>query len=165
MENIFTVKSIVAQELAEVYGYIENRIKDYNTKYDVVEILDEQETHWKTGEPLWEDASDDVMDIVRDAVLDNVSIDRLVEQVENYFDVDDVMDDVREDVARNVDTDELTEKVLDQLDTDSILEDVAHDVRSLINADVIADNVYERVTDLLTDDTYLDMRSEMFGED
>lgn len=56
MENIFTVKSIVAQELAEVYGYIENRIKDYNTKYDVVEILDEQETHWKTGEPLWEDA-------------------------------------------------------------------------------------------------------------
>lgn len=56
MENIFKEKAISADELSDLYRYTETRIKELSEKFDVVETLDEQDTHWKTGELLWEDA-------------------------------------------------------------------------------------------------------------
>lgn len=53
MKNVFEEKAVVANELGRIYEYLQSRLNDLNTKYDV--IGQSQATNWKTGELLWED--------------------------------------------------------------------------------------------------------------
>lgn len=55
MANKFKEKQYVAELLDKLYREIEREEKDCVQDYRRVGTTDVQETHWKTGELLWED--------------------------------------------------------------------------------------------------------------
>lgn len=59
MKNMFEEKKVVAQELAEICEFLENRRKEYTMKWTVIGKTDKQakKYNWKTEEYelIWED--------------------------------------------------------------------------------------------------------------
>ena len=51
----FDEKRIEAEILGELYRFVEEKENSTKREYRKVGITDEQDTHWKTGELLWED--------------------------------------------------------------------------------------------------------------
>lgn len=51
----FDIRVAKVEGVAEAYKFIENRIHDVTTTYQVVERAYEQEKDWRTGELVWED--------------------------------------------------------------------------------------------------------------
>lgn len=51
----FDEKRIEAEILGELYKFIEEKETGTMRDYRIVGTIDEQDTHWKTGELLWED--------------------------------------------------------------------------------------------------------------
>ena len=51
----FDEKRIEAEILGELYKHLEDKETGIKIDYCIVGTLDEQDTHWKTGELLWED--------------------------------------------------------------------------------------------------------------
>ena len=57
MANKFEEKKIEMDILSDLFKVVEQKAKDAHTEFRCVGITDEQATHWKTGELLWEDES------------------------------------------------------------------------------------------------------------
>lgn len=55
MANKFREKQIEAEVLGELYNVLATKERDIHQDYRVIGTSDEQDTHWKTGELLWED--------------------------------------------------------------------------------------------------------------
>lgn len=55
MANKFKEKKYQAEILEELYETLERLEKNHTTEYKQVGVSDVQDTHWRTGEPLWED--------------------------------------------------------------------------------------------------------------
>ena len=55
MANKFKEKQYVAEILGRLYSQVLSEEKDCVQDYRRVGVTDVQETHWKTGELLWED--------------------------------------------------------------------------------------------------------------